>query len=74
MRQTEILFIHQFLTNLAKALSQNQLMKRYISIIGKLIENGAEGIILGCTEIPLLIQQKDVAVPIFDTTQIHSTF
>lgn len=47
--------------------------QRYISIISKLVENGAEGIILGCTEIPLLIQQKDVAVPIFDTTQIHST-
>lgn len=41
-------------------------------IIEKLVLNGAEGIILGCTEIPLLIKQKDVNIPIFDTTTIHA--
>jgi aspartate racemase len=35
-------------------------------------EQGAEGIILGCTEIPLLIKQEDVPIPVFDTTSIHS--
>jgi len=35
-------------------------------------EEGAEGVILGCTEIPLLIRQEDVAIPVFDTTAIHS--
>lgn len=35
-------------------------------------EEGAEGVILGCTEIPLLIKQEDVSIPIFDTTAIHS--
>ena len=35
-------------------------------------EEGAEGVILGCTEIPLLIKQEDVSVPVFDTTAIHS--
>jgi aspartate racemase len=35
-------------------------------------EQGAEGVILGCTEIPLLIKQEDVAIPVFDTTAIHS--
>ena len=45
----------------------------YLQIIDKLIENGAEGIILGCTEIPLLIKQEDVTVPVFDTTTIHAT-
>lgn len=44
----------------------------YLSIIQELIDKGAEGIILGCTEIPLLIQQSDVKVPVFDTTKIHS--
>jgi aspartate racemase len=44
----------------------------YLAIIQQLIERGAEGIILGCTEIPLLIHQEDVPVPIFDTTKIHS--
>jgi aspartate racemase len=46
--------------------------KRFKEIIGKLVENGAEGIILGCTEIPLLIKQEDVNVPVFDTTEIHA--
>lgn len=44
----------------------------YISIINKLIKKGAEGVILGCTEIPLLINQKDVSIPVFDTTSIHA--
>lgn len=35
-------------------------------------EKGAEGVILGCTEIPLLIKQEDVPMPVFDTTAIHS--
>ncbi len=45
---------------------------KYLSIIQKLISQGAEGIILGCTEIPLLIKPEDVTVPVFDTTRIHS--
>jgi aspartate racemase len=43
-----------------------------LRIIKELIKQGAEGIILGCTEIPLLIEQEDVAVPVFDTTTIHA--
>lgn len=46
--------------------------KRYISIVKDLVENGAECIILGCTEIPMLIGQDDFGIPIFDTTKIHS--
>lgn len=45
---------------------------KYIKIINNLVSNGAEGIVLGCTEIPLLIKQEDVEVSIFDTTTIHS--
>ncbi len=45
---------------------------KYIRIINNLINRGAQGIILGCTEIPLLVKQKDVGVPIFDTTTIHA--
>ena len=41
-------------------------------IIGNLENYGAEGVILGCTEIPLLISQKDVGIPVFDTTTIHA--
>ena len=51
----------------------NSSKERYIKIINRLVdEEGAEGVILGCTEIPLLIKQEDVKVPVFDTTYIHS--
>lgn len=45
----------------------------YIRIIDKLKEDGAQGVILGCTEIGLLIGQEDTILPVFDTTQIHAT-
>ncbi|EJL71510.1 aspartate/glutamate racemase family protein [Chryseobacterium populi] len=44
----------------------------YISIVNDLINQGAECIILGCTEIPMLISQDDFTIPVFDTTKIHS--
>jgi len=44
----------------------------YLRIIQELIDRGAQGIILGCTEIPLLVKQADCAVPVFDTTKIHA--
>jgi aspartate racemase len=40
-------------------------------VVSSLAERGAEGIILGCTEIPLLISSGDVEIPVFDTTRIH---
>ncbi|HET7833865.1 MAG TPA: aspartate/glutamate racemase family protein [Gallionella sp.] len=47
--------------------------KQFLQIIERLAKaNGAEGVILGCTEIPLLIKQQDVSLPVFDTTAIHS--
>ena len=42
------------------------------SIIAHLQEKGAKGVILGCTEIPLLISEKDADIPVFDTTKIHA--
>ena len=45
---------------------------KYISIVKELVDSGAECIILGCTEIPLLISQSDFKIPVFDTTKIHS--
>jgi aspartate racemase len=44
---------------------------KYIRIIGSLAEEGAEAVILGCTEIALLVQQKHTSVSLFDTTKIH---
>ena len=46
--------------------------EKYLSIIDQLAAKGAQGVILGCTEIGLLIQQKDTSLPVFDTTQIHA--
>ena len=46
--------------------------EKYLKIIDSLILKGAKGIILGCTEIALLINQNDVSLPIFDTTKIHA--
>ncbi|MBF2707875.1 aspartate/glutamate racemase family protein [Flavobacterium soyangense] len=43
----------------------------YIAIVNELVDCGAECILLGCTEIPLLISQVDFAIPVFDTTKIH---
>ena len=45
---------------------------KYLTIIDKLADQGAQGVILGCTEIGLLIQQSDTPLPVFDTTQIHA--
>lgn len=45
---------------------------RYIEIIDSLHARGAEAVILGCTEIALLIQQKHTPVPLYDTTEIHA--
>jgi aspartate racemase len=55
---------------LGKILEASRL--EYRRIIARLIQRGAEAIILGCTEIALLITQQDSAVPLFDTTGIHA--
>jgi aspartate racemase len=46
--------------------------REYQRIIQSLVRDGAQGVILGCTEIPLLISDSDVEVPLFDTTRIHA--
>ena len=46
--------------------------QKFVQIIEKLREDGAQGVILGCTEIGLLIRQADTSLPVFDTTQIHA--
>ncbi len=46
---------------------------KYLTIVGHLFSAGAEAVILGCTEIALLIQQQDTDVPLYDTTEIHAS-
>ena len=46
--------------------------KRFLDVMKKLVKEGAQGVILGCTEIGLLVQQKDTDIPLFDTAAIHA--
>lgn len=46
--------------------------RQFAAIIERLVGEGAEGVILGCTEIGLLVKEEDSAVPLFDTTRIHA--
>ena len=47
--------------------------KEFLRIMDQLAARGAEGVILGCTEIGLLVRQEDTKIPLFDTTRIHAT-
>ncbi len=44
----------------------------YVAVIRDMVRRGAQGVILGCTEIPLLVKDKDSPVPVFDTTALHA--
>lgn len=57
---------------LCKGIINENSKEKYKKIINSLVLKGAEGIVLGCTEIPLLIKQEDVSIPVFDTTTIHA--
>jgi len=59
-------------TELAKGIISETSKKQYLEIIKKSGKEGAEAVILGCTEIPLLIQQDDCEIPVIDTTAIHA--
>ena len=62
-----------FIMSSARELFLPETKQLFISIMDKLIHKGAQGIILGCTEIPLLIRQADYPFPLFDTTFIHAS-
>lgn len=65
-------YIHQTIfEEFSKDVFTPEAKNKYIEIIESLKHKGAEGVILGCTEIPILIQAKDVSIPVFDTMQIH---
>ncbi|WP_416956815.1 aspartate/glutamate racemase family protein [Nocardioides sp. T5] len=44
----------------------------YVDVVGRLVADGAEGVVLGCTEIELLLRPEDVDVPVFATTRLHA--
>jgi aspartate racemase len=51
---------------------RDQSRDTFVRIVGDLAARGAEGVILGCTEIPLLINEEQAGMPLFDTTTIHA--
>ena len=57
---------------LVKEIFKEKSRHRFLEIMEKLQRRGAEGIILGCTEIPLIIQDEDFELPLFNTTAIHA--
>lgn len=57
---------------LVAGIIRDESRQQYRQIIQKLVDAGAEAIILGCTEIMLLVSPADSAVPVFDTTEIHA--
>lgn len=71
--KTEREFIHNCIMNeLLVEDFKEESKRRFLKIIDQLEHEGAEGIILGCTEIPLLIKQHDCRLPLFNTTEIHA--
>jgi len=66
-------FVHHTIAEeLGKGILLPETRRRYLDIIEKLAARGAEGAILGCTEIPLLIRPEDTTTPVFDTTLLHA--
>jgi len=66
-------FVHRVIYDeLCLGIVKHESKEEFRRIIENLVCNGAEGIVLGCTEIPLLVGQEDADVPIFDTTTIHA--
>jgi len=57
---------------LGRGIVREEARRAYVAVIEGLVGRGAEGVILGCTEIPLLIKAKDSPVPVFDTTALHA--
>jgi len=66
-------FIHQVIyTELVRGIVKAESKQKYLSIINSLKEKGIEGVVLGCTEIPMLVKQEDLDIPVLNTTEIHS--
>lgn len=67
-------FVHESIFGeLGKGLFTKETKGAYLAIIDRLVARGAQGVILGCTEIPMLIKPEDCSVRTFDTTTIHAT-
>ena len=69
----DIEFINNSIYNeFSKGLFLPETKERYLRIIHSLTTEGAQGVIFGCTEIPILLKQNDCPVPVFDSALVHS--
>jgi len=59
-------------TELIKGVIREESRARYRAVMDRLVMQGCEAIILGCTEIPLLVSEADAGVPLYDTMQLHA--
>lgn len=57
---------------LGKNIFKPETKSTFVRVINDMTSKGAEGVILGCTEIPLMIKQSDSPIPVFDTTRLHA--
>lgn len=71
--ETDRIFVHEVIYHeLCLGIINPASRRRYSEIMQQLVAHGAEAIILGCTEITLLVDKTDASVPLFDTTLIHA--
>ena len=71
--QNDRLYIHDaILDEMALEIFKPETKQRFLEIIAQLQQRGAQAIVLGCTEIPILIKPADTTAPLFDTTHIHA--
>jgi aspartate racemase len=69
----EMTVVHEIIYGeLVRGIVRVESRKKYLEIIEGLRERGAQGVIEGCTEIVMLVQQEHTVVPLFDTTAIHA--
>ncbi len=71
--QSDRLYIHDaILDEMALEIFKPETKTRFLEIITQLQQRGAQAIVLGCTEIPILVKSADTSAPLFDTTHIHA--
>lgn len=71
--QSDIDYINNAIySEFGKGIFTTEAKQMFLQIIDRLVSKGAEGVIFGCTEIPILLKQSDCRIPVFDTTFIHA--
>jgi len=71
--EDDMLAVHRIIYDeLCHGITKASSRRTCADIISRLVSRGAEGIVLGCTELPLFIRSGDIYVPLFDTTRLHA--